>query len=360
MSDVHIPLHAIKGRGAASLLAHRFSMDERARFDDGWGTVDDAAAPHQGAPPTHVTEKLARSAINRNTSPDVPFSQSVNPYRGCEHGCIYCYARPTHSYLDLSPGLDFETRIVAKVNAAERLQEALASPRYTPMMLCAPGTPRRSTRIFDRTVLDALPEPAASNRLRWSDDPTRAPWTRVGLGPGVGVWPGVRSPIGTNAGARLIESTHVGAHGVVQPFRVERGTAYCASQFILAAGRSACRLAIRWPDGSMTWGAFNLAGGTSDLGNGSSTIRSLGQGWYRIAVSGIAPASGEAEFELLTLPSAEADTAHAGNAALRLVTWGAQVEEGDRPTSYIPTFFLPETRPADPEFTGPSPGSSGR
>lgn len=232
--------------------------------------------------------------------------------------------------------------------------------RYTPMMLCAPGTPRRSTRIFDRTVVDALPEPAASNRLRWSNDPTRAPWTRVGLGPGVGVWPGVRSPIGTNAGARLIESTHVGAHGVVQPFRVERGTAYCASQFVTSTNRLACRLAIRWPDGSMTWGAFNLAGGTSDLGNGSGTIRSIGQGWYRIAVSGIAPASGEAEFELLTLPSAEADTAHAGNAALRLVTWGAQVEEGDRPTSYIPTFFLPETRLADPEFTGPSPGSSGR
>ena len=132
MSDVHIPLHAIKGRGAASLLAHRFSMDERARFDDGWGTVDDAAAPHQGAPPTHVTEKLARSAINRNTSPDVPFSQSVNPYRGCEHGCIYCYARPTHSYLNLSPGLDFETKIIAKTNIAEVLRTELCKPGHVP------------------------------------------------------------------------------------------------------------------------------------------------------------------------------------------------------------------------------------
>ncbi|MDP3519535.1 MAG: PA0069 family radical SAM protein [Hydrogenophaga sp.] len=135
MADVHIPLHAIKGRGAASQLTHRFSVDERAGFDDGWGTLDDAAAAPPGLPPTQVMDELARSAISRNTSPDVPFSQSINPYRGCEHGCIYCYARPTHSYLNLSPGLDFETKIIAKRNIAELLRAELARPNHSPQAI---------------------------------------------------------------------------------------------------------------------------------------------------------------------------------------------------------------------------------
>ncbi|MFC7410513.1 PA0069 family radical SAM protein [Hydrogenophaga atypica] len=132
MSDVRIPVHAIKGRGAASRLAHRFSVDERAGFDDGWGTLDEAGAAAQGIPATQVTDELARSAISRNTSPDVPFTQSINPYRGCEHGCIYCYARPTHSYLNLSPGLDFETKIIAKRNIAQRLRHDLGKPGHLP------------------------------------------------------------------------------------------------------------------------------------------------------------------------------------------------------------------------------------
>jgi DNA repair photolyase len=132
MPDIHIPLHAVKGRGAASKLAHRFSVDERAAFDDGWGTLDEAAAVSEGMPLTQVIDELARSAISRNTSPDVPFTQSVNPYRGCEHGCIYCYARPTHSYLNLSPGLDFETKIIAKRNIAEVLRSELAKPGHRP------------------------------------------------------------------------------------------------------------------------------------------------------------------------------------------------------------------------------------
>jgi DNA repair photolyase len=77
-----------------------------------------------------VTEEIARSVISRNDSPDIGFSQSVNPYRGCEHGCVYCFARPSHAYLDLSPGLDFETRLFAKTNAAERLRHELARPGY--------------------------------------------------------------------------------------------------------------------------------------------------------------------------------------------------------------------------------------
>lgn len=132
MSEFRIPTAAIKGRGAASRLAHRFSVDERAGFDDGWGTLDEAAAASEGLPPTEVIGERARSAISRNTSPDVPFTQSINPYRGCEHGCIYCYARPTHSYLNLSPGLDFETQIIAKRNIAEVLRSELAKPGHRP------------------------------------------------------------------------------------------------------------------------------------------------------------------------------------------------------------------------------------
>lgn len=83
---------------------------------------------------TTVTEEHARTILSRNTSPDIPFDQSLNPYRGCEHGCVYCYARPTHAYLGLSPGLDFESRLFAKVNAVELLRKTLAAPRYR----CAP------------------------------------------------------------------------------------------------------------------------------------------------------------------------------------------------------------------------------
>lgn len=119
---------SIKGRGTAEQIAHRFDPQDRAVEDDGWPADADAAEPAPVA--TEVTLETARSILTRNASPDIPFSLSVNPYRGCEHGCIYCYARPTHAYLDLSPGLDFETRIVAKRNAAELLRTALARPGH--------------------------------------------------------------------------------------------------------------------------------------------------------------------------------------------------------------------------------------
>lgn len=135
MTEVHIPLSAIKGRGAASRLAHRFSVEQRAAFDDGWGTLDGRMDASVSWPPTQVREEQARSAISRNDSPDVPFTQSINPYRGCEHGCIYCYARPTHSYLNLSPGLDFETQIVAKRNIADVLRVELDRIGHRPEAL---------------------------------------------------------------------------------------------------------------------------------------------------------------------------------------------------------------------------------
>jgi DNA repair photolyase len=131
-----VPIHLHrKGRGTGWAIAHRFERDAREAFDDGWGTLEQAATEERLAPGTVVIEQHVGSILSGNDSPDIGFDLSINPYRGCEHGCIYCYARPTHGYLNLSPGLDFETRIVAKVNAAQRLREALASRAYEPSLI---------------------------------------------------------------------------------------------------------------------------------------------------------------------------------------------------------------------------------
>ncbi len=114
-----------RGRGAALNMPGRFERRQREGFDDGWETPDDL-------PPlkTTVQEEKARTIITRNSSPDISFDRSINPYRGCEHGCIYCFARPSHAFMGLSPGLDFETRLFAKPNAAELLERELARPGY--------------------------------------------------------------------------------------------------------------------------------------------------------------------------------------------------------------------------------------
>ena len=135
MSDVFIPVQAIKGRGAAERTAHRFERDARAAFDDGWQTGDETLGGDVPRPRTQVRLEDARSAIVANDSPDIAFDYSINPYRGCEHGCSYCYARPTHSYLGLSPGLDFETILIAKRNLAAVLRQELARPGYRPSMI---------------------------------------------------------------------------------------------------------------------------------------------------------------------------------------------------------------------------------
>ncbi|MBL8518485.1 MAG: PA0069 family radical SAM protein [Betaproteobacteria bacterium] len=119
----------LKGRGAVGNPQHRFDALTREAFDDGW-SLDTDAGEATAALRTQITEELAKSILTRNQSPDLPFGLSLNPYRGCEHGCTYCYARPTHSYLNLSPGLDFEARIFAKVNAPELLSKALSRPDY--------------------------------------------------------------------------------------------------------------------------------------------------------------------------------------------------------------------------------------
>jgi DNA repair photolyase len=128
-------LAPIKGRGTTWAIEHRFNARTREPFDDGWDTAAQDGLEEREGSGTEVFEEHVKSILTGNDSPDIGFDLSINPYRGCEHGCSYCYARPTHSYLNLSPGIDFETRIVAKVNAADRLREALRSPGYTPMLL---------------------------------------------------------------------------------------------------------------------------------------------------------------------------------------------------------------------------------
>ncbi|WP_256377069.1 PA0069 family radical SAM protein [Nitrosospira multiformis] len=140
---VQPPLKAKKGRGAVSNLQGRYEQWTREDIDDGWGNggiigtanrdeAEDDEPDTSLTWKTQVIEEHAKTILSRNQSPDVPFSISLNPYRGCEHGCIYCFARPTHSYLGLSPGLDFESKIFAKINAPELLRRELAKQSYVP------------------------------------------------------------------------------------------------------------------------------------------------------------------------------------------------------------------------------------
>jgi len=133
------PAH--KGRGALSNETSRYDTEKRIRTTDGWEAEVAAAAEDDELPPlrTILTRDATRTIIARNNSPDIGFDRSINPYRGCEHGCIYCFARPTHAYLGLSPGLDFETKILFKPEAAKLLAAELAAPKYKPAVM-AMGT----------------------------------------------------------------------------------------------------------------------------------------------------------------------------------------------------------------------------
>lgn len=157
----------IKGRGSLSNEVSRFEAFQRETFDDGWASGDESFAPPR--PATTVSLETARSIVSRNDSPDLYFDRSINPYRGCEHGCVYCYARPTHAYLNHSPGLDFETKLYAKHNAAEVLRKTLSSPSYAPRLIALgantdPYQPvERRLRITGSvlTVLDEFNHPVA-------------------------------------------------------------------------------------------------------------------------------------------------------------------------------------------------------
>jgi len=180
-------LKAVKGRGAVSNLQGRYEVHGRERFDDGWSAEDDAAADGasggggddgtasaapgaardgDGSAPgwkTQVIDEQARTILTRNASPDLPFNVSLNPYRGCEHGCVYCYARPSHSYLGLSPGFDFESKIFAKVNAPELLRRELAKSGYVPESIALGVNtdayqPCERERRLTRRVLEVLSE----------------------------------------------------------------------------------------------------------------------------------------------------------------------------------------------------------
>lgn len=145
----------LKGRGAISNESSRFERERRVLLDDGWGENEVVSQPVR----TTVEDDSARSIIARNQSPDVPFDQSINPYRGCEHACIYCFARPSHAFLGLSPGLDFETRLFRKANAAALLEKALRAKSYQCRTLALgantdPYQPIERTEKLTRAVLE--------------------------------------------------------------------------------------------------------------------------------------------------------------------------------------------------------------
>ena len=148
---------ARKGRGAASNASGRFEAEERAAFDDGWGSADDEPVPLA----TTLSVDATRTIIARNDSPDIGFDRSINPYRGCEHGCIYCYARPSHAYLGLSPGLDFESRLFYKPQAASLLAAELRKKGYAcrPLALGSntdPYQPVERRLEVTRSILEVL------------------------------------------------------------------------------------------------------------------------------------------------------------------------------------------------------------
>ncbi len=157
MSTFTQQIASVRGRAARTNTSGRYESDTREAFDDGW-TPDDVE-PTQLA--TTVTAEKAKVIITRNDSPDIGFSASINPYRGCEHGCIYCYARPAHAYMGLSPGLDFESKLFFKPEAAHLLEGELSSPRYIPEVIHIGGNtdpyqPQERRLRITRQVIEVL------------------------------------------------------------------------------------------------------------------------------------------------------------------------------------------------------------
>lgn len=145
-----------RGRGAVTNVSGRFESLQRQTEDDGWGSADEL-------PPfkTEITMEKPRTIITRNQSPDISFDRSINPFRGCEHGCVYCFARPTHAYMGLSPGLDFESKLFVKEGVAELLERELSAPNYSPRTIAIgtntdPYQPIERERRIMRDVLEVL------------------------------------------------------------------------------------------------------------------------------------------------------------------------------------------------------------
>jgi DNA repair photolyase len=155
--DITVDARALRGRGARSNASGRFERETRVLVDDGWTKEDETPPPLK----TEVLRDSSRTIITRNASPDISFDRSINPYKGCEHGCVYCFARPTHAYLGLSPGADFESRIFAKPNAAELLARELAHPGYVPRVMAMgtntdPYQPLERSLKITRSILEVL------------------------------------------------------------------------------------------------------------------------------------------------------------------------------------------------------------
>jgi DNA repair photolyase len=176
-----------RGRGAKSNPAHRFGGAARSFLDDGWDTLAEL-------PPlkTEIFTETPKSIIARNQSPDISFDRSINPYRGCEHGCTYCYARPAHAYMGLSPGLDFESKLFIKPNAAALLRGELTAPNYTPRTIALgsntdPYQPIEKQYRITRSVLEVLAEfkhpvgIVTKNHMVTRDIDLLAPLAKLGL-----------------------------------------------------------------------------------------------------------------------------------------------------------------------------------
>lgn len=147
---------AAAGRGARSNISGRFEAHSRILFDDGWESLEDIKRLK-----TDVTEEISKKIITKNQSPDISFDRSINVYRGCEHGCSYCYARPTHAYMGLSPGLDFETKLFAKTNAAKLLEREFSNSKYRPRTIVMgtntdPYQPIERERRLTRSILQVM------------------------------------------------------------------------------------------------------------------------------------------------------------------------------------------------------------
>src|ERR1700678_1805710 len=157
--DITADTRRLRGRGALSNASSRYDRETRVLVDDGWQNEEEELPPLK----TEVMKDSSRTIITRNNSPDISFSQSINPYKGCEHGCIYCFARPTHAYLGLSPGADFESKLFAKPNAAELLARELSAPGYVPKIIAMgtntdPYQPTEKRMRITRSILEVLRE----------------------------------------------------------------------------------------------------------------------------------------------------------------------------------------------------------
>src|SRR6185295_3253495 len=154
--DIAVHSELRRGRGAQSNASGRYEPIARITFDDGWQEIEELPAFK-----TTVTVDATRRIITRNDSPDISFDRSINPYRGCEHGCIYCFARPTHAYLGLSPGLDFESKLFVKPEAAKLLERELSDPKYSPRTIAIgtntdPYQPIERQHQIMRRILEVL------------------------------------------------------------------------------------------------------------------------------------------------------------------------------------------------------------